>query len=72
MNRHVYRALSALTFYLTLIALILLCTGCTTTSWNVSLEDRELSYQITERLRLDIDDGLLVWECQVTRWWCDE
>lgn len=72
MRRHIHQALVALTFYLSLIVLILLCSGCATSNWNVSLEERELSYQVTDRLRLDFDDGLIVWECSVTWWWCDD
>lgn len=56
-----------------LLALLLL-SGCAKDRWNVSLEERDVSYRITERLRIDIDDGEVIWECQIMtgEWLCRE
>ena len=46
--------------------------GCVKDNWNASLEDRELSYEVTERLRIDLDDGEVIWECEIMtgEWIC--
>lgn len=50
-----------------LVACIAHMVGCTASNWTVSVEERELSYQVTDRLRLDVDDAEIVWECKVKR-----
>tara|TARA_S200002703_G_scaffold154056_1_gene156313 strand:+ start:183 stop:374 length:192 start_codon:yes stop_codon:yes gene_type:complete len=50
----------------------ILLSGCVKDNWNASLEERELSYEVTERLRIDLDDGEVIWECEIMtgRWFC--
>jgi hypothetical protein len=57
--------------FTTLLAAILL-SGCVKDNWNASLEEQELSYEVTERLRIDLDDGEVIWECPIMtgEWFC--
>ena len=51
--------------------LIVACGGCAV-SVDASLRDRELNINLTERLRIDLDDGEVIWECPVMtgKWLC--